>query len=158
MEGSNRETSNYSCTQCGSTVSHTAGSTAMSVKTKETPLGLIQLRDRSKSTDPVPATVDAAPTNVKRCVEQIRNGMSKRALVSFVYPDSHDNGAAKTRTVEPYKLASHKGEIVLYGFDIEANSIRMFKLDKMKLVEEQTFTFKERWPIVDKLASKNHVE
>lgn len=90
--------------------------------------------------------------NATGMIDIIRTAMVGNYIVSFEYVDAAGNKS--TRLAEPYKLTKRNGELVLYAFDLDGSSIRMFKLCGMGCLEQQAYGFKPRWDIEDKLLEK----
>lgn len=144
-----KDRATYFCPRCRETVTFTSAPDLPNKPPKKVG-SAISLRDqtRSRRTN-APKEVDVTVTDELK-LEQIRACMEEKNILMFAY-NNHDTGFS-SRSVEPYKITVDKvGDIVLYAFDIDAGSIRIFKLQKMKALEKQEYGFSPRWPIEDKL-------
>lgn len=93
---------------------------------------------------------DQTPKGMLETVGTIRQGLESTSLLGFEYTDS--KGQKSKRNVEGYKLAKNKnGELVLWGYCVENEGIRVFKLSKIRRLSKQPYTYKPRWPIEDRL-------
>jgi len=147
----------YLCNKCNSTITFTKSPAEVGpVKEgKIKQLNSFALRDRSKEVRKSEKSVDNDVGDDAKSVglvAQVREGMSGRKMLSFVYIDSE--GRKSARTVEPYKLTTKDGQIVMYGYDVEAQGIRVFRLGRISALEKQEYEFKPRWDIEDKLAKR----
>jgi len=152
----NRDT--FFCEKCDSTVSFGKSVDQITKNKKSKKMNLITLRERPAKHSKEKSVVDDvhadAPPQGKP-VEAIRAAMGSKSVVDFAY---YSKGAKdpSSRSVEPYKLTMNSaGEIILYGYDLDAGSIRIFKIGRMRGIEKSVFTFTPRWDIVDKLKGKN---
>jgi predicted DNA-binding transcriptional regulator YafY len=76
--------------------------------------------------------------------------MAEKKVLSFRYTDH--NGQESARTVEPYKLQrAGTGELVLYGFCLEKDGVRLFRLAAMQDCTVDTYAFEPRYPLEDLL-------
>lgn len=144
----------YFCDKCNNTATFTVGPRSTAPMENTTQMGSITLRDRSttkgyKRNDP-----DYRPTrDVTASLDVLRDSMKKKVVVSFQY--TAVDGTTSVRSVEPYKLTLQGGAPVLYAYDIDVGSIRVFKLESVDAIESQTFTFKPRWSMEDKLSKES---
>lgn len=75
-------------------------------------------------------------------LDEIRNSAKQRKLLSITYRDN--KAQITTRTVESYEI---KNGILFYGFDVEKDEIRSFKLNGILKAEVLPETFTPRFPI-----------
>jgi ribosomal protein S27AE len=150
--GKDRDT--YYCSKCNSTATFTI-SPVEEPKNSSTKFKTFSIHDKSKTTKhPEKDKPEQEETaNVADSVNTVREGMGGRNLVSFEYLDTQGNKS--TRMVEPYKLTRTGGQIVLYGYDVEAQGIRVFKLSRAHGLKKQSYSFSPRWPVEDKLVKKS---
>lgn len=150
--GKDRNT--YWCSGCNATSTFTAAPPKAKPSAGKR-MNSITLRDKSKKKNYQKDQV--APIYTKRKTEKenlesIRSAMEKLSIMSFSYSSS---GNTSTRNVEPYKItADSSGNLVLYGYDLDSNGIRVFKLRNMASLEVQPYTYKPRWDVEDKLKDK----
>lgn len=149
-----KDRATYTCPGCKEVATFTNKPTGGNQPTKQQKGKSFTLRDKSSKSSKHPSTKppveSQAVTDVTDAVKTIRECMEDQNILLFEY-NAHNAGFS-ARTVEPYKLTRDKtGDIVLYGFDIESEGIRIFKLSKMKNMEKQTFVYKPRWDLEDKL-------
>lgn len=145
-----KDRATYFCPKCRETVTFTNAPDLPNKPPKRIGSS-IMLRDKS-GTRQRRQDMQAVEVNTtdELKLDQIRSCMEEKNILVFAY-NNHDAGFS-SRSVEPYKLTIDKvGDIVLYAFDIDAGSIRIFKLGKMKALEKQEYGFSPRWPIEDKL-------
>jgi uncharacterized Zn finger protein (UPF0148 family) len=141
----------YFCPKCHDTITFTNAPDLPNKAPKKIGSTLV-LRDKTKLRKRNEKEVETSTTDDLK-IDQIRACMSSSSILSFAY-NNHETGFT-SRSVEPYKLTVDKvGDIVLYGYDIDAGSIRIFKLAKMKALEKQDFVFSPRWDIEDKLSGQ----
>ena len=151
----------YKCKKCGAINTYTQmpGGDIPNKKQKRTKkLGAVTVRDRSKGKEEkVVATrqkhqedstnEEAVHNNIK----SIRESMKDQKVISFKYIDAHGNETA--RNVEPYKLTvDKKGDIILYGFCLEGNGIRTFKIKRTADCCKTEYKFKPQFSIEDNLS------
>lgn len=152
--GKDRDT--FACEKCKSTVTFTKSPFEQPSQRKhEKRMGAITLRDKStRSTHKEnPREFGFSSTADVAVLSKIRDCMTSHNLINFDYTDS--NKVTTARTVEPYKLTKRNGDIILYGYDVEGNGIRVFKISRIAALEKQSYSFKPRWEIEDKLISKD---
>lgn len=143
-----KDRNSYVCVKCGAVATFTI-SLPEAKQQKETKLKLITVRDKSKKEKPEKPKIENEELQV--VLDTIRESMEEKRLLAFVYVDR--TGRKSGKTVEPYKLTMDgSGNPILYGFCTEAEGTRMFKLAKMFKLEIQTFPFKPKWDMEDKLA------
>ena len=149
----------YQCENCRAKNTYTrVPDGRKEVRGQTNKLGLVTLRNKKQRNDVEKMEEEAKDTSEDKAeivpedlkVETIRTGMANGKVLSFEYRDR--NGQKSFRTIEPYKIAKDKkGNIVLYGFCLEKNGIRMFKLPKIAKLAEQPYDYKPRWPVEDLL-------
>jgi predicted DNA-binding transcriptional regulator YafY len=74
-------------------------------------------------------------------ISEIRKAAKDRVLLEIEYKNS--GGDVTTRLTEPYEL---RGESY-FGFDVEKDGIRNFKLSNILSASVTTRSFVARWPI-----------
>ena len=141
----------YLCAKCGDVATFTR-LPFEEPKTKK--LNTLTLRDRTtKAYKHCESANKAASKNVPKEVnsvlKKIRKGMKESVVIGFDYEDT--GGKVTERIVEPYKLTIKGGNIVLFGYDIEVQGIRIFKLCNIASVADQPYSFKPRWDVEDYL-------
>ena len=129
-------------------------------------LGLVTLKNKGRKEKGENEMKEAVVSEEKEAVDEeekaklpepetekvgtIRSGMTKQKVLSFNYVDAKGNKSF--RTVEPYKIMKDRsGAVIVYGFCLENNGIRAFKLPRIANIQEQEYDFKPRWPIEDLL-------
>lgn len=144
-----KDRTTYICTKCGEVATFTTKpNLAKPPKSKK--MSALTLRDRttqgyrSKRNGTIPIN-----KNLESTIAEIRKAMAGTCVISFEYISS--DGGRTVRSAEPYKLTTKGEEPILYGFDLDAGGIRIFKLVGMYSVEMQQYLFKPRWGIEDKL-------
>jgi hypothetical protein len=145
-----KDRNSYKCKSCKATVIFTGGPKQQKTD-KNKRLSLLTVRDRSpqKSKDEKQDS-ELDPVNKAIMLHTIRKGMTEHTILNFEYIAS--DGNKSSRSVEPYKLTKNKyGEIILFAYDLEKDSIRVFKLGGMGDIEKQEYTYKPRWDVEDKL-------
>jgi predicted DNA-binding transcriptional regulator YafY len=153
--GKDRNT--FTCQACGSISTFTQAPDTSNSNTKpENKLSAITLRD--KSTERIANKDQNKPKvlekeSIKSMIETIRKAMNATTLLSFDYL-SGDNKKS-SRNVEPYKLTSRKGELILFAYDMDSEGIRTFKLRNMSYLENQPYAYKPRYDVEDKLKDKD---
>lgn len=75
-------------------------------------------------------------------INEIRDAMKQRKLLSITYRDS--KAQISSRVVESYKI---KNGTLFYGFDVEKDEIRSFKLSGILKAEVLPETFVPRFPV-----------
>lgn len=146
----------YKCKKCRSVNTYTqmpGGDISNKKPKKSKKLGAVTLRDRSKGEDKkVVATRskqkedDIDEEEFEKNIKSIQESMKDKKVLAFKYVDSKGNETA--RNVEPYKLtADKKGDIILYGFCLEGNGIRTFKLKRTADCSKTEYDFKPQFPI-----------
>jgi len=151
----------YKCVACESIFTDpnkvTLAKTIMDKKRDSVKSSVI-IRDRSKSVDPGVVSsqnkkpgeseTDTKQATVDGTLRLIRQSMLNRKIFSFAYDT---NGAVSNRSVEPYKLTVNNktNEYVLFGYCVEKESIRAFRVSLMSACVSQEFTFEQRWPVED---------
>jgi predicted DNA-binding transcriptional regulator YafY len=143
--GTDRDT--LVCTQCNAVHTFTVAPNARK-QSDTTELGSLTLRNRSKETN---TPNKCEPTQgYQDTLDVIRKCMDDTKILSFNYISV--NGKKSARQVEPYKLSRDaNGDVVLFAYDIEASSIKVFKLNGIGKLSIQDFDYKPRWDIEDKL-------
>ena len=153
-EGKDRNT--YWCEKCNATSCFTSAPPKSKGEPRTKKMGAITLRDKSthKNYDKDQlAPIYKERSGVKDHLDQIREAMGDSVIVSFAYLDK--NGNQSMRNVEPYKLARDSfGNVVLYGYDIEHEGIRVFKLGNVTTIERQPYAYTPWWDVEDKLKDK----
>lgn len=145
----------FICNKCDNVISFGKSIDKLNKKTNDKKLNLITVREKpsEKSTKGTNQTVDILA--VAGYVGTVREAMDSCSVLSFLYTGSRGIDDVP-RSVEPYKLtASASGEVLLYGYDLDANSIRLFKLGGMVDMQKTEYTYVPRWDIIDKLDKKN---
>jgi ribosomal protein S27AE len=143
-----KDRTTYVCTKCGEVATFTSGPKfAKPPKSKHATA--ITLRDRTTKAYKGKSDGVSVYKDVKDILTIVRRAMSSICVISFEYVAS--DGAKSARSVEPYKLTLKGGEPILYGYDLDAGSIRIFKLAGMSAMEVQQYLFKPRWEMEDKL-------
>ena len=142
-----KDRNSYVCEKCNAVCTFTL-TLPEAKKGKETKLQLLTIRDKSKSESDKP---DISNEEIDAACEVIRESMDGARLLTFTYVNRQ--GKRSTKTVEPYKLAKDgSGNPILYGFCTESEGTRMYKIVNMFKLEIQSFTFKPKWDMEDKLA------
>lgn len=99
---------------------------------------------------------DSPAREISAIVSTIRKAMVETKLLQFDYPRDK---AIVNRVTEPYKLAvDGSNNLVLWAYCTDAEGIRIFKLDKMKNIAMQDYTYKPRWEIEDKVENGKNDE
>lgn len=75
-------------------------------------------------------------------VKLIRTTGKAHKLLSIDYRDS--KGVVSRRKVEPYEI---KNNVYFFGYDIEKDSIRKFKIHSILRAEATNISFTPRWLI-----------
>jgi len=146
---SDRDT--FLCSKCDNIISFGKFIDHLQKQTNDKKLNLITIRERpAEQPEHTPQSVE----NSNKSIDTVRDAMEHLSVISFSYRGSK-GGAPTSRSVEPYKLTSNStGEIILYAYDLEAGSIRIFKLRNSADMQKTEYTFKPRWDVVDKLKKK----
>ena len=152
-QGKDRDT--FLCQKCGDVATFTRRPFEDAPKTRK--LNTLTLRDRTTKAykhcdSPNKKPLKDMPKETGVVLKKIRKGMAEHVLVGFAYEDAQ--GTRTERVVEPYKITIKGGEIVLFGYDIESQGIRIFKLGSIAAIDSQPYSFKPRWEIEDKLENK----
>lgn len=143
-------TINMYCSRCGSSIRLADAIVPEIPRKKEKNLGAITLRDRSDEVAPKEEVQPDSRKDVQKTVETVRKAFTDKRLIKFTYVAK--DGTKSQRTVEGYKLARDgSGELILYGYCLDQENIRMFKLDKISVVEVSDMEYKPRWPVEDTL-------
>lgn len=140
----------YHCPKCRETSTLSPLPPHVVKKSKEIQLGAIKLVDKSRDRkyDYTNKTGSARGVSAD-VITMIRKAMQEKKLLQFDYPRDKD---LVSRITEPYKLALDGSKnLVLWAYCTEAEGIRIFKLDKIKNMSMQEYTYKPRWEIEDKL-------
>lgn len=74
-------------------------------------------------------------------IDEIRTAAKNRVLIRIEYIDSKSN--TTSRTLEPYELRDDS----LFGFDIEKDAIRNFKLNQILNVSVTKIPYIAKWPV-----------
>jgi predicted DNA-binding transcriptional regulator YafY len=149
-----KDRTTFTCQKCGSISTFTK--LPETTKTKKEPiksLSAITLRDRSSEREERPTKKPLENESVYSILETVRTAMDKTEVISFDYTASDNKKSS--RNVEPYKITSRKGEIILFAYDLESGGIRTFKMKNMSYVEKQPYAYKPRYDIEDKLKEKD---
>jgi len=151
-----KDRTTFTCQKCGaiSTFTH-APETNKNKKEPVKKLKAITLRDRTaereEKSKPKPKSLENE--SVYSILEVIRKCMKDTVILSFDYISS--NKKKSSRNVEPYKITSRNGEIILFAYDLEGGGIRTFKLKNMSYVDPQSYAYEPRYDIEDKLKEKD---
>lgn len=139
----------YICTKCGEVATFTA-KPLLDKPPKSTKMNALTLRDRTtQGYRGKRSNFLAVPKDLKKTIDEIKKAMDDTCVISFEYTSA--DGSKSARSAEPYKLTLKSGEPILYGFDLDAGSIRVFKLAGIASLEIQQYLFKPRWNMEDKL-------
>jgi len=145
-----KDRTTFTCQKCGSISTFTNKPDLSKPKKQATkPVSAITLRDRTVKTEDSRPTKVLANESMRSILEVIRKAMKDTMVVSFDYIAADDKKSS--RTVEPYKITSKKGEMILFAHDLEGSSIRIFKIRNMSYVEPQPYAYEPRYDIEDKL-------
>lgn len=118
----------------------------------------VVVRDMSKEVKPKAPGNPIAPTLTPPAIglveglKLVRQAMLERKVLSFTYSDLVGN--VSHRSIEPYKLVGRGGKIMLYGYCLEKDAVRVFNLSNASEYQLQNFTFEPRWPVEDLLEER----
>lgn len=153
--GKDRNT--FTCQACGAISTFTQAPNINEPKSQsENKFSAITLRD--KSTEKMTNKDHSKPKvlekeSIKSILEVIRKAMDANTILSFDYVSK--DKTKSSRNVEPYKLTSRKGELILFAYDMDSEGIRTFKLRNMSYLENQPYAYKPRYDVEDKLKEKD---
>lgn len=81
-------------------------------------------------------------SNIQPYLEMIKTALQENKLLSFEYVAHHGNKT--TRNIEPYQLILKGSHWYLYGFCLNRNDVRLFRLSRMSKLKLQKETFTPR--------------
>lgn len=139
------------CPKCESTINFGNMTVDGLPKEKETQIGPFTVRDKSGQRQERKPQVKQ---DFAEAISIIREAFKQKKLLKFVY--TGHNKQRGPREVEPYKLKlDGSGVPMLYGYCIEQDAIRLFKLEGMSSIELSDMEYKPKWPIEDALEQKD---
>ena len=163
-----RDRATYQCTKCNAINTFTRPPTDYERKQKTKPKqSLIVIRDKSKEAkgaskghkgqeESVPENGTIVPKNEtteelpRYTIDTIRKSLQHAKVLHFNYMDR--NGQKSVRSIEPYKLERRaNGDIVVWGYCLDNDGIRVFKINRIRKIKQLSYSFEPRWPIEDKL-------
>jgi len=149
-----KDRTTFTCQKCGSISTFTnAPETSKSKKSPAKSLSAITLRDRTTERPEQFKQKPLLNESIHSILEVIRKSMKDNVILSFDYVATDKNKSA--RNVEPYKITSKNGEVILFAHDLESAGIRTFKVANMSYVENQDYAYLPRYDIEDKLKDKD---